>query len=315
MRGLALDAEQRELASTVRRFCEDAYSEDGEVVRRDFDRGLWVRLAELGVLTLATEEGAGGAGHVAAAMAQLGRAGFAGPLVPAFIAGQLLPGADRERVLSGTALAAVAGESARVPWAPVADIFIKLDRDGFAYRAMPASEITPLETMAGQPWGELELDTSDRLGAIERPVALADIALAAYLAGSAGRVVEIAADYVKHRRQFGRSLGEFQAVAHPLADCHAHAVAAQDAVLYAAHHFDAGAPTSAALAAAARLSATDAATRAAYAGHQALGGMGFVEGTLLSVLTRAARTLSLGPPGLDATRTATLGRFNGSARA
>jgi len=31
------------------------------------------------------------------------------------------------------------------------------------------------------------------------------------------RTAEIAADYVKHRRQFGRSLGEFQAVAHPLA--------------------------------------------------------------------------------------------------
>jgi len=315
MRGLNLDAEQRELASTVRRFCEDAFRGDGEVVRRDFDRGLWEKLAGLGVLTLATEEGGGGAGHIAAVMAQLGRAGFAGPLVPAVIAGQLLPAADRERVLSGATLAAVAGESPRVPWAPIADIFIKLDSDGFAYRALPASDIAPLETLGGQPWGELKLDTSSRLGAIQRPVALADIALAAYLAGSAGRVVEIAADYVKHRRQFGRALGEFQAVAHPLADCHAHAVAAQDSALYAAHHYDAGTSTLAALAAAARLSATDAATRAAYAGHQALGGMGFVEGTLLSVLTRAARTLSLGPPGLDATRSATLGRFSGAVRA
>jgi alkylation response protein AidB-like acyl-CoA dehydrogenase len=315
MRGLGLDAEQRALADTVRRFCEDSFKGDGEVVRRDFDRALWERLAELGVLTLATEEGGGGAVHVVAVMTQLGRAGFAGPLAGTVVAAQLLPPAERESVTSGRALVALAGGSPRVPWAPVADIFIQLARDGFAYRAVPASEITPLATMSGEPWGEVELDASDRLGACERPVALGDVALAAYLAGSAGEVVAIAAEYVKHRRQFGRSLGEFQAVAHPLADCHARAVAARDIALYAAHHLDAGTPGAAALAAAARLSATDAATRAAYAGHQAMGGMGFVEGTLLSVLTRAARTLSLAPPGLESTRLTASGRAPAPARA
>lgn len=308
MRGLALDAEQSALASSVRRFCEDAYKGDGEFVNRDFDRGLWARLAELGVLTLATEEGGGGALHVVAVMAELGRAAFPGPLVQTLVAGQLLRDKDLAHVTSGAALVAVAADSPRVPWAPLADIIIKLDRDGFAYRAAAASEVTPLETLGGEPWGEVVLDTSDRLGASERPIALSNVALAAYLAGGAGRIVAIAADYVKHRRQFGRSLGAFQAVAHPLAECEALAAAALVAALFAAHHFDAGTPGFAALAAAARLSATDAATRAAYAGHQALGGMGFVEGTLLSVLTRALRTLSLAPPSLEATRESALQR-------
>ena len=315
MRGLAPDAEQSALAASVRRFCEDAYKGDGEAVRREFDRGLWKRLADLGVLMLATEDGGGGALHAVAVMAELGRVGFPGPLAQTFVAGQLLPEQDRERVTSGATLVAVAAESPRIPWAPQAEIFIKLDRDGFAYRAIPASDITPLQTLGGEPWGELELDISDRLGAIERPLMLGNVALAAYLAGAARRIVVIAADYVKHRRQFGRSLGEFQAVAHPLADCEALATAALDATLFAAHHFDAGTPGSAALGAAARLSATEAATRAAYAGHQALGGLGFVEGTLLSVLTRAARTLSLAPPGLEATREAALRAHLVTARA
>jgi len=315
MRGLALDAEQSALAASVRRFCEDAYKGDGEVVRREFDRRLWERLGELGVLMLATAEGGGGALHVVAVMTELGRAGFPGPLAQTLVAGQLLRDQDRGRVTSGAALVALAAGSPRVPWAPLAEIFIKLDRDGFAYRAVAASDVTPLETLGGESWGEVDLDTSDRLGAFERPLALGDITLAAYLAGAARRIVAIAADYVKHRRQFGRSLGEFQAVAHPLAECEALATAALDAALYAAHHFDAGTPGGAAVAASARLSATEAATRAAYAGHQALGGMGFVEGTLLSVLTRAARTLSLAPPGLEATREAALRRHVVTGRA
>jgi alkylation response protein AidB-like acyl-CoA dehydrogenase len=248
-------------------------------------------------------------------MTELGRVAFPGPLAQTLVAGQLLQEKERARVASGAAIVAVAADSPRVPWAPLAEIFIKLDHDGFAYRAVPASEIKPLDSLGGEPWGELELDTSDRLGAAERPLALGDISIAAYLAGAAGRIVAIAAEYVKHRRQFGRSLGEFQAVAHPLAECEALAAAALAATLFAAHHFDAGTAGHAAVAAAARLSAIEAATRASYAGHQALGGMGFVEGTLLSVLSRASRTVSLAPPGLEATRQAAMRRHLAAADA
>jgi alkylation response protein AidB-like acyl-CoA dehydrogenase len=309
MRSLGLDGEQRALADTVRRFCEDSFRSDGEVVRRDFDRAAWRRLADLGLLMLATEEGGGGAVHVAAAMEQLGRAGFPGPLAETVAAGQLLPAGERGPVLSGATLATLAGDSRRVPWAPLADVFIKVERDGHAYRAVPASPIRDLATLGGQPWGELELDAADRLGPAAPAISLADVARAAYVAGAAARVVETTAEYVRHRRQFGRSLGEFQAVSHPIADCYARVVAARDTVLFAAHHFDAAGPRAAALAAAARLSATDAVTRAAYICHQAMGGMGFVEGTLLSVLTRMARVVTLAPPGLDATRQAALRRF------
>jgi alkylation response protein AidB-like acyl-CoA dehydrogenase len=248
-------------------------------------------------------------------MEQLGRSGFPGPLAETFLAGQLLPAPERDRVLAGEALVAVAGDSTRVPWAPLADLFVKLEPDGFAYRAVPASPIRSLEMLGSQPWGELELDASDRLGPAQPAIALSDIARAAYLAGIAATLVESTAEYVRHRRQFGRSLGEFQAVAHPLADCHARAVAARDATLLAAHIYDSGRPEVSPPAAAARLSATEAVTRASYTCHQAMGGMGFVEGTLLSVLTREARVLTLAPPGLEATRLTALRRFEVTAGA
>jgi alkylation response protein AidB-like acyl-CoA dehydrogenase len=310
VRGIELDGEQWALADTVRRFCENSFKGDGEVVVRRFDPAHWRRLADLGVLLLATPDGGGGALHVAAVMEQLGRAGFSGPLAETFAAGQLLPSALRDPVLAGERLATLAADSPRVAWAPVAELFVKLEPDGFAYLATVASPPQAATSLGGQPWATVELDISDRLGPYERPLALADLARAAYLAGAAARVVEIAAEYVQHRKQFGRSLGSFQAVAHPLAECHARVTAARSAALFGASLYDAEAPDAAALAAAARLSATEAVTRAAYAGHQAMGGMGFVEGTLLSVLTRLARVESLGAPGLEATRATAARRFS-----
>jgi alkylation response protein AidB-like acyl-CoA dehydrogenase len=263
---------------------------------------------------LATGEG-GGAVHVAAVAEQLGRAGFPGPLAETFAAGQLLRPPLRDAVLGGELVATLAAKDSLVAWAPVAGVFVKLEPDGFAYLAVAAAGVRSRPSLGGQPWGEVELDVSDRLGPAERPVALADVARAAYLAGAAARVVEIAAEHVRHRRQFGRSLGSFQAVSHPLAECRARVTAARSAALFAAHLLDGEAPAAAPVAAAARLSATDAATRAAYAGHQAMGGMGFVEGTLLAALTRLARADSLAAPGLEATRATAARRFAADLRA
>src|SRR5258708_16539799 len=153
MRSIELDSEQRALAATVKRFCEDSFRGDGETVRRDFDAALWRRLADLEVLMAATKEVGGSAVHLAAAMEQLGRAGFPGPLAETFAAAVLLPEDELDLVMSGERLVTVAGRSARVPWAPIADVFIKLENDGFASRAVPASLVAPLNMLCGSPWG------------------------------------------------------------------------------------------------------------------------------------------------------------------
>src|SRR5258708_7378851 len=105
MRGIELDGELSTLADTVRRFCENSFRGDGEVVVRRFRAAGWRRLADLGVLLLATPDGGGGALHVASVMEQLGRAGFPGPLAETFAAGQLLPPGRRDPVLAGEGIA------------------------------------------------------------------------------------------------------------------------------------------------------------------------------------------------------------------
>ena len=66
----------------------------------------------------------------------------------------------------------------------------------------------------------------------------ADIALAAYQAGAGNALLEATSRHAATRTQFGRAIGEFQAVAHPLADCSMDLAAAQGLVRHAAFLYD-----------------------------------------------------------------------------
>src|SRR5947208_421601 len=82
-------------------------------------------------------------------------------------------------------------------------------------------------------------------------------ALGAYLVGAGTRAVRASADYAAARRQFGRAIGDFQAVAHPLATAFAQLVATRTLVRMAARAIDDGDAGAPALAASARLGAAD----------------------------------------------------------
>ena len=56
--------------------------------------------------------------------------------------------------------------------------------------------------------------------AIGRALCAAKLALAAFCVGSARRALDLAVDYVRQRRQFGRALREFQAVSHRCGRAH-----------------------------------------------------------------------------------------------
>ncbi|MCU1512927.1 MAG: mmgC 5 [Microbacteriaceae bacterium] len=71
---------------------------------------------------------------------------------------------------------------------------------------------------------------SDALGAARN---LLKIALAAEAAGASERALEIAIDYAKVREQFGRPIGQFQAIKHQAADMFV-AVQASNSIVYAA---------------------------------------------------------------------------------
>jgi alkylation response protein AidB-like acyl-CoA dehydrogenase len=129
--------------------------------------------------------------------------------------------------------------------------------------------------------------------------------LAAYLVGLTGRLLDVAVSYATDRRQFGKAIGDFQAVAHPLADVALGARAAGALARSAAGTFDGGddpAPS----AAVARLSATRAARRASYQAHQVHGAMGFTVEGPVAHLSHRARQVSLHVPGPARLREAAL---------
>jgi alkylation response protein AidB-like acyl-CoA dehydrogenase len=293
---LDYDAEQAALADTVRRWCEHQASDSGVDERdRQFHRPLWDGLAELGVLGLGTPEGGGGALEIAAAMEQLGAANIPGPLAATFIATHLLPPDDRVAVASGELVVSV-GSPPLMPWAPVAAIFIEVN-DEDAWRAHPRTAIEPVETLGGEPWGRVELGRDERLDGAPRALAVGDVALGAYLAGAGERLLRVATAYARDRVQFGRPIGDFQAVAHRLAEVHLRLTAGRHLVRLAAHAIDSGSADAVTEAATARLSATRAGLEAAYTAHQTLGAMGFtIEGPVAGV-ARRIRHVSLLPPG------------------
>ena len=117
--------------------------------------------------------------------------------------------------------------------------------------------------------------------ALERALQIASIALAAEQAGGARRVLEMAVEYTKERKQFGRAIASFQAVKHKAADMLVRAEAARSAAYYAACVADAalrGDPSGAELAQAASLAkayCSEAYFFNAGSALQLFGGVGF----------------------------------------
>ncbi len=306
---LDFDDAQHAIADAVAHFCRDHCGDD--VVRATagtFPADLWKGLAELGVLGLASPDGEGGAVELVAALEALGRAVFPGPLADTFFATQLLAPEQRAAVASGQAVASV-GIPPLMPFAPVAQIFIELDGER-AFSAVPRGPVEPVETLGGEPWGRVQLEREGDLGPTSAALALAQIARAAYLAAAGRRLVEDAAEYARTRRQFGRPIGEFQAVAHPLADCAIRLGAAETLARAAACGFDRGAEDAPALAAAARLSAARAALEAVHVGHQTFGAIGItLEGPAFHISRRIRQLASL-TPGEASARERVLARFS-----
>jgi alkylation response protein AidB-like acyl-CoA dehydrogenase len=293
--------EQQALADSVRGF-----------VSREADPAVqWKGLAELGVLGLGTAEGGGGVLEIAAVMEALGHVGAPGPFAGTFMATQLVGPPDRERLAAGEAIVAL-GVPPLLPWAAVADVFVELAGDE-AWLARPRQEVVPVETMAGEPWGRVELERVAPLGRADRAVVVGDVAVAAYLVGAAEHLVGVTAQWLSDREQFGRPIGEFQSLSHPLADVAIRTRAARGLTRLAAHEADTGDDTAdttsdqaSSAAATARLSATEAALGATYRAHQSFGALGFtVEGPVAAIGQRI-RQVSLHPPGPRAAREAVL---------
>ena len=113
-------------------------------------------------------------------------------------------------------------------------------------------------------------------GALERlRASRAYTALAAELTGVAQRALEMAVEYAKERKQFGRPIGSYQAVSHRCAQMLLETEGARSAAYYAAWAADNEPETAPLAASMAKAYASDAGTRVTGASLQVHGGIGF----------------------------------------
>jgi alkylation response protein AidB-like acyl-CoA dehydrogenase len=111
--------------------------------------------------------------------------------------------------------------------------------------------------------------------ALDRALAVATVALAAEMVGGMQRVMEIAVEYAKARKQFGKPIGQFQAVQHLCADMLLLTESSRSAAYYAAWALQDRAPGADVAVSIARAYASDAYREVGNRGIQVQGGMGF----------------------------------------
>jgi hypothetical protein len=198
-----------------------------------------------------------------------------------------------------------------MPWAASADIFLEIDfseidlleiGEGQVFSCRPLGEVEPVEMLGGEPWGRVRLERGAALPSGRQGLILSRIVLAAQLGAMGMRLVEDASAHAAVRKQFGVPIGDFQAVAHPLADCSMQLAAAATLARAAAFHFDAGRLDEARVdAAAAQLSACRAAVDAAHVCHQVFGAIGItLEGPVFHISRRIRLLASQSPTGESA---------------
>src|SRR5947209_4830621 len=242
----------------------------------------WDELAGQGLLGLAVDEAYGGQGYgfveLAVVLEELGRAMAPGPFLPTVLAAAVIQEMGTEeqkttwlpRLVDGSLPAAVLLSGKPVVGGGVAQVVVKASPGGC--EIVEDADLTPVGS----------LDATRRLAQLsggafsspERANELAAVLFGAEAVGLAGWCLDTASSYAKVREQFGRPIGQFQAIKHKCANLlvaveQARAVV-WDAALALGETDEAALP-----AAVAGSIAFDAAAEAAKECIQILGGIGF----------------------------------------
>jgi alkylation response protein AidB-like acyl-CoA dehydrogenase len=260
---------QEELREQARRFLADTVEPT------------WAQLAELGWTgaSVAEEHGGAGLGFLDEAVLHeaAGGALLHAPLWSTSTLVPFLPAEDQAAVAAGEA----SWTLALAPLVPDLDSATHVavvggdtiwELDGGEREILATSdESRPLGVVSGGEAGRA-LCPSDVLPAL-RARSLTILALEAV--GVAARALELAVAYATEREQFGRRIGTYQAVSHPLASSLADIELARSLAWWAAWcvaHDESDAPVAAA---AAKADSADAAVLACERAIQVLGGIGF----------------------------------------
>ena len=283
---LSLDADESALRDAIASACAEVPA------GAPFDAERWQVLAELGALG-AGSDGESGPRELVAVFEALGEVAHAGPLVETVIALAAL-GASGERgpIERGEGFASV-GVVPLWPFGEDASLYLAIDAEELR-RARLVDGSTAVTTLAGDPWLRADAELGERMEAGRDALALGRVAAAAALAAAGLRLIEDAAERARTRRQFGRPIGDYQSVAHPLADCAIRLGASEALARAAAWHLDAAADGAHELARSAFESSRGSALAAAYQAHQTFGALGItLEGPVFGISRRIRQWASL----------------------
>ena len=153
---------------------------------------------------------------------------------------------------------------------------VEADAPGVA--CVPQRSFDPTAPMYAVELAEARL-ASEPLGggAIARMATIGALLAAAEAVGAAGRMLEDACRYAAERRQFGRTIGSFQALRHLLADMYVRQASSWSSVLYAAAALDEDAGEAARTVAVAKAYVSRAAREVAHGAMQVFGGIAVTE--------------------------------------
>ncbi|NEA28605.1 acyl-CoA dehydrogenase family protein [Actinomadura bangladeshensis] len=281
-----LDAEQRMFGETLRRLLADAGT--AKIARAwaagdaGPGRALWASVAEAGVFAVAVPEEFGGAGRLpvelVVAAEELGRAAAPGPYVETLAAAELLGESPwLPRIAEGEAIVSLAVPHALD--ADVADLVLTADK---------------VERKAGEALASL--DPARRLfrveGASGGGAAFTDFGVllcAAQQVGIGQALLDVSVEYARTRQQFGRPIGEYQAIKHHLASAMIELEFARPLLYGAALSY--GTPDFARDVSAAKVAASEASYGLAKTALQVHGAIGYTDEYDPSLWIRKARAL------------------------
>lgn len=270
---------------------------------------LWQALDEAEVTRIATPEAAGGAGgtlsDLAAVLRVAGRFAAPVPLAETAMlgawmltsAGLAVPrgplavgpaGSEVLRVRRERGRWLVSGAIPRMPWARMAQRLVMLaqsDEGGMVAIVDPARcEIRPGRNLADEPRDAVALNdvVAEELapgGSVTRSALRLRGALARSLlmAGALERALELAVRYAQERVQFGRRIGQFQAIQQELARFAGEVAAAVAAALSAAGAMERASDDVTLAVASAKIRTAEAAREGALIAHQVHGAIGVTD--------------------------------------
>lgn len=211
-----------------------------------FDRELWARLVEGGLLGLSVPEAAGGGGlplAVSAVVAEAaGKAAGRVPVVPVLTALPLLEDADLiGSVMAGEAIVVPAlqadgwtggvtaadgrltGTQLAVAWAPEASHVVVAAGGTLHLVAIADVTVEPVRTSSLEPAANLTFDGAPGTplqATVADALARHTLLTCSYAVGVAEASLLLAAQHVSTREQFGKPLAAFQAITYQVADCY-----------------------------------------------------------------------------------------------